>query len=175
MDMWVRSGSLSLPLSAKGQPRLQPFPPLLARGVVSQHSPVPPLGWKWSLCSPPPPVLLPQVWHVRPFSLSHPPPLGAFGRDASFPRSVPHFSAFLGHRGPLDATQTSRAQGVACVGCVGVSEGQEMPPFPSVLPSASSLCPDPSLVLHPLLPNCKAPLASGSSIPAPPVVPSGSA
>lgn len=56
----MRSGSLSLPLSAKGQPRLQPFPPLLARGVVSQHSPVPPLGWKWSLCSPHPPSCYPK-------------------------------------------------------------------------------------------------------------------
>lgn len=29
----MRLGSLSLPLSAKGQPRLQPFPSLLARGL----------------------------------------------------------------------------------------------------------------------------------------------
>lgn len=169
MDMWVRSGSLSLPLSAKGQPRLQPFPPLLARGVVSQHTPGPPLGWKWSLCSPRlvTPNLACQTLLAQPPSSS-----GSVWGDANFPRSIPHFSAFLGHRGPLDATQTSRAQGV---GCVGVSEGEEMAPFPSVLPSASSLCPDPSLVLHPLLPNCKAPSASGSSIPAPPVAPSGSA
>lgn len=169
----MRSGSLSLPLSAKGQPRLQPFPLCWPEGLYLSTLPF----YRWDgsgvcVCPPPPPVLLPQIWRVRPFSLSHPPPLGVFGRDASFPRSVPHFSAFLGHRGPLDATQTSRAQGV---GCVGVSEGEEMVPFPSVLPSASSLCPDPSLVLHPLLPNCKAPSASGSSIPAPPVVPSGSA
>lgn len=170
MDMWVRSGSLSLPLSAKGQPRLQPFPPLLARGVVSQHTPGPPLGWKWSLCSPP--SCYPESGVSDPSRSATLLLWECLGGDASFPRSVPHFSAFLGHRGPLDATQTSRAQGV---GCVGASEGEEMAPFPSVLPSASSLCPDPSLVLHPLLPNCKAPSASGSSIPAPPVVPSGSA
>lgn len=57
MDIWVRSGSLSLPLRAEGQPSLQPFPPLLARGAVSQRSPTPPSGWKWNLGFP---VLLPQ-------------------------------------------------------------------------------------------------------------------
>lgn len=50
-----------------------------------------------------------------------------------------------------------------------------MPFFPSVLSSASSLCPDPPLVLHPLLQNCKAPAAPSSSSPGPRLVPSGSA
>lgn len=48
MDTWVRSGSLAMPLSAKEQPRLWPFPPLLARGAISQHTPVPTLGRKWT-------------------------------------------------------------------------------------------------------------------------------
>lgn len=170
MDMWVRSGSLSLPLSAKGQPRLQPFPLCWPEGLYLSTLPV--HHWDGSGVCAPPPSCYPESGVSDPSRSATLLLWECLGGDASFPRSVPHFSAFLGHRGPLDATQTSRAQGV---GCVGASEGEEMAPFPSVLPSASSLCPDPSLVLHPLLPNCKAPSASGSSIPAPPVVPSGSA
>lgn len=168
MDTWVRSGPLSLPLRAKGQPRLQPFPPLLARGAVSQHIPVPPLGWKWSLCFPRlvTPNLACQTLLAQPSSSS-----GSVWERCQVPQICPPFQCL-----PWTQRAPCCYPDFPCPGrwlcCkVGVSEGEEMPLFPS----ASSLCPDPPLVLHPLLPNRKAPSASGSSIPAPPVVPSGSA
>lgn len=43
--------------------------------------------------------------------LAPPSASGSVWERCQVPRSAPHFSAFLGHRGPLDATQTFRAQG----------------------------------------------------------------
>lgn len=89
----------------------------------------------------------PQNRHVRPFLLFHPlpSPLGDLGEIPSSPVSAPHFSAFLRHRGPLDAPQASYAQGSGPSCVDGVREGEEIV-FSSTrsLPSPSPASPAPS-------------------------------
>lgn len=87
-----------MPLSAKGQPGLQPFPPSAGqRGRISAHSHSTTGVEVESVLSP---VLLPQIWHVRPFLLRHL-HLGVFGRDARFPGLLPISVPSLDTEGPL--------------------------------------------------------------------------
>lgn len=140
----------------RGSPGSSPPPPLLARGAVSQHTLIPPLGWKWNPCF----------------------PLSCYPKSGM---SDPSCSAICLWEclGEMPGSQvcssfqclpwTQRAPrchpDFPCPGhwlcCqVGVSEREEMFPFPSVLSSASALCPD-----TPLVPKRKAPTASSPSFP----------
>lgn len=64
-------------------------------------------------------------------------PLGELGGDSRLPGSAPHFSAFLGHRGPFDAPQAFCAQG-AGPGCKVQVKERRLLFLPLALSPASS-------------------------------------
>lgn len=72
---------------------------------------------------------------VTPFLV----PLGVLGGDSRLPRSAPHFSAFLGHRGPLDAPQASCAQGAGPSCEAQVKERRQLFLPPALSPASSPL------------------------------------
>lgn len=133
----------------------------------------------------------PHNRHVRRFLLCHPLSslLGGLGETLGSAGSFPCFSAFLGHRGPLDAPQAFYVQGSGPSCVVGVSEGAETPdifflpvppkPLSSIsralaprAPRAQSFAISLTL-LDPLLPDCRTPAAPGSFRPGLEWFPSG--
>ena len=104
----------SVPLAAletEGAALALALSPLPARGASSQ--PITHLLFGVGSRIRASPVLLPpDNRHVRPSLLCHSPSFSPWGTWGSLQalQDLPHFSAFLGHRGPLDAPQASSAQ-----------------------------------------------------------------
>lgn len=108
------------------------------RGCIPAHRPPPVWGGKQDSCFPS--LVFPDNQHVRPFLFCHSPsvPFGVLGGDSRLSRICSPFSAFLGHRGPLDAPQASYARGSGPGCAVGVNEGEEMAFSPTPCPSHPS-------------------------------------
>lgn len=118
------------------------------------------LGWKtefllFQSCCPRPPACKILLALSSPFLF----PPGYLGETSGSPGPVPHFSAFLGHRGPLDAPQASYAPGPASTVAVGhVKERRRVSlalPAPPWNPAPASSLSQPYGVPLAQSPNCK--------------------